>query len=68
MHKTQSHYNRSSHTPENQFITYYPKEQKFGLSPKQSIHQRKVIVNKQLNPSLKSLANANEKCTYNLCH
>ena len=50
------------------YITYYPKEQKFGLSPKQSIHQRKVIVNKQLNPSLKPLANANEKCTYNLCH
>jgi len=50
------------------YITYFPKEQKFGLSPKQSIHQRKTIVNKTLNPSLKPLASANKNCTYNLCH
>ncbi len=52
----------------NQYITFYPKEKKFALSPKLSIHRRSHFVKDNLNPSLAPLANAtSHSCSFNIC-
>jgi hypothetical protein len=51
------------------FITLDPINKKFILSPKQSIHQRKMFINTKLNPSLNVIKHVKEEeCNKSLCH
>jgi hypothetical protein len=56
------------------FITFNPSSNSFFISPKQSIHQRHIFINKNLNKSLKPLADDKtepQHCTSgksNLCN
>jgi len=48
-------------------IVYYPDTKKFGLTTKQCIHTRKLIVKGKLNGPINDLANASDEQAKVLC-